>query len=114
VKLPFVSRDRYDEAVAREARLQARIEDLEGKIMAMIDKMVALKPPPPVAPEDRASFALPPVVAEAIAQRAVPGTQTERLLRRHAEKRLANGNTEVTDVVQEILAGSDAFTEDEW
>lgn len=115
MKFPLVSRDRYDEALAREQRREERIRELEAKLFELVDEIVGLKV---MTPEEKAverfkesSFALPAVVQEAILQRTTPGSKNEGLLRKHAETRLSNpGDVDPEEVAREILAGSSAFT----
>lgn len=119
MRFPFVSRDRYDEAVVREARLQKKLDEAHDTLLDMVDKLVALKSQIVEhditgPPEPEPGFALPPKVKEAIYQRAPRGSKIEGELRRYAEKRLANGEAEAEVVAKEILAGSDAFADEAW
>lgn len=121
MKFPFVSRDRYEtemtRADRREVEYRERIVKLEERLLSLVDRVTDLaietsKPTPP--PQLEKGYALPPSVLEAIRTRAPKGSSTEGMLRTWAENRLKNGETEPKDVAQEILAGSDAFAEEQW
>lgn len=114
----LVSRERYEEALQREAKLEAKNEALMNKIMDLVEQIASFTVPEKTEAnrEFKPSFELPAVVKEAISQRTPKGSATEGMLRKFAERRLSEkvGEIEPEDVAKEILAGSDAFDEEGW